>query len=81
VRVRTHLEREGVITPADTETWTAEINDEIGVAIREAELLPPPSLETLFSDVYAHMPAHLAEQMRYAIAMGEGTKFEGAFPL
>ena len=81
VRLRVHLERDGVITPADTEQWTAEINDEIGAAIREAELLPPPGLDTLFADVYARMPAHIAEQMKYAIAMGEGTKFEGAFPL
>jgi hypothetical protein len=27
------------------------------------------------------MPRHIEEQMRYAVAMGEGTKFEGAFPL
>ena len=35
----------------------------------------------MFTDVYATMPPHLAEQMRYAVAMGEGTKFDGAFPL
>jgi hypothetical protein len=35
----------------------------------------------MFADVYAEMPRHLAEQMKYAVAMGEGTKFEGAFPL
>ena len=35
----------------------------------------------MFTDVYREMPKHLEEQMKYAIAMGEGTKFEGAFPL
>ncbi len=80
-RLRAWLERDGVIEAADTERWTAELQDEIGVAVREAEALPPPALETLFTDVYATMPAHIAEQMKYAIAMGEGTKFEGAFPL
>jgi len=79
--VRTWLESRGVVEPDDTERWTAELNDEIGAAIREAEELPPPPLETLFTDVYAEMPAHIAEQMRYALAMGEGTKFDGAFPL
>ncbi len=81
LRLRTYLEAQSIVAPADTETWTAEINDEIGVAVREAEALPPPPLETLFTDVYKDMPAHIQEQMKYAIAMGEGTKFEGAFPL
>jgi hypothetical protein len=35
----------------------------------------------MFTDVYRDMPWHLEEQMRYALAMGEGQKFEGAFPL
>ena len=38
-------------------------------------------IETMFADVYRDMPRNLEEQMRYAVAMGEGTKFEGAFPL
>ena len=38
-------------------------------------------IETMFTDVYKDVPRALAEQMRYAIAVGEGTKFEGAFPL
>ncbi len=80
-RVRAYLEAQSIVTAADTETWTQEIQDEIGIAVREAEALPPPPLETLFTDVYKDMPAHIAEQMKYAIAMGEGTKFEGAFPL
>jgi pyruvate dehydrogenase E1 component alpha subunit/2-oxoisovalerate dehydrogenase E1 component alpha subunit len=81
VRLRIWLEAEGALDPADTDRWTAEINDAIGVAIREAEALPPPPIESLFGDVYETMPPHIAEQMRYAIAMGEGTRFEGAFPL
>jgi hypothetical protein len=35
----------------------------------------------MFTGVYAGLPRHLEEQMKYAVAMGEGTKFEGAFPL
>jgi pyruvate dehydrogenase E1 component alpha subunit/2-oxoisovalerate dehydrogenase E1 component alpha subunit len=71
----------GHLTDADLETWTAEINDEISAAITAAEALPPPPIESMFTDVYKDMPPHLAEQMRYAVAMGEGAKFEGAFPL
>jgi hypothetical protein len=35
----------------------------------------------MFTGVYKDMPRALEEQMRYAVAMGEGQKFEGAFPL
>ena len=80
-RLRTWLTAQGVITPADEERWSQEIQDEISAAITAAEALPPPPIESLFSDVYARMPRHIEEQMRYATAMGEGRKFEGAFPL
>jgi pyruvate dehydrogenase E1 component alpha subunit/2-oxoisovalerate dehydrogenase E1 component alpha subunit len=75
------LEAQGELTAEDTEKWTAELNDEISAAINEAEALPAPGIETIFTDVYAKMPAHLEEQMKYAQAIGLGTKFEGAFPL
>ena len=76
-----YLRAQGLLTDGDIETWTTAINDEISTAIKEAEALPPPALETMFTDVYKDMPPQLAEQMRYAQAMGEGQKFDGAFPL
>ena len=75
------LTARGWLTPADVETWTSEINDEISRAVTEAETLPPPDVETMFHDVYAKMPPHLVEQMKYALALGRGETFEGAFPL
>jgi len=80
-RLGAHLRSRGLLTDADLETWTAELNDEISKAVAEAEAAGPPALETIFTDVYAKMPAHLEEQMKYALALGLGTKFEGAFPL
>jgi len=80
-RFRAYALASGAIAESDDETWTAEFNDEIGTAIKEAEALGPPGIETIFTDVYAEMPKHIQEQMRYAVAMGEGQKFEGAFPL
>jgi pyruvate dehydrogenase E1 component alpha subunit/2-oxoisovalerate dehydrogenase E1 component alpha subunit len=80
-RLRTYLTAEKVLTEGSEEKMIAEMNDEISTAVTQAEALPPPAIETLFTDVYAKVPAHLEEQMRYAIAMGEGQKFEGAFPL
>ena len=80
-RLRAYLSAQGLLSAGTEEKWVEEINAEISAAITEAEALPPPGIETMFTDVYAEMPRHLQEQMRYAVAMGEGTKFEGAFPL
>ena len=80
-RLGAWLRSQGQLSDADLEAWTAEINDEISRAVTDAEALPPPALETLFSDVYGQMPPHIEEQMKYAAALGLGTKFDGAFPL
>ena len=81
VRMERWLRSQGLLSDADLEGWTAEVHEEISEAIRESEALPAPPLESMFTDVYRDMPPHIAEQMRYARAMGEGQKFEGAFPL
>jgi len=80
-RLREYLRAGGKLKDGVEEKWVEEINAEITRAIAEAEALPPPAIETMFTDVYRDLPKHLEEQMRYAVAMGEGTKFEGAFPL
>ena len=80
-RLRAYLRAQGLVSEADETTWAEETGEEISVAVKAAEALPPPGIETLFADVYKDMPPHIAEQMRYALAMGEGQKFDGAFPL
>ena len=75
------LRSKALLNDALIEQWTAEVNDEISAAVTAAEALPPPGIETLFADVYAEMPPHLVEQMKYAQALGLGTRFDGAFPL
>jgi TPP-dependent pyruvate/acetoin dehydrogenase alpha subunit len=80
-RFRAWLRAAGHVAEGDEARWTEELNAEISAAIQEAEALPPPTIESMFTDVQKDMPRTLAEQMRYAVAMGEGTKFEGAFPL
>jgi TPP-dependent pyruvate/acetoin dehydrogenase alpha subunit len=47
---------------ARDEALRAELLAEVNAAIEEAEKLPNPSPETLFEDVYAEAPWHLAEQ-------------------
>ena len=39
-----------------------EIGDEITRAVVDAERIPPPGIDTIFSDVYADMPSHLRDQ-------------------
>jgi len=80
-RLRVHVRERGLVSEDDEKTWSDEIGAEIGEAVREAEALPPPSIETMFTDVYHDVPAHLEEQQRHAVAGGEGQKFDGAFPL
>jgi 2-oxoisovalerate dehydrogenase E1 component alpha subunit len=48
-------------------------NDEITAAIKEATELGAPPLDTLFEEVYEHMPWNLAEQREYLLAQ-ERTK-------
>jgi 2-oxoisovalerate dehydrogenase E1 component alpha subunit len=49
-----------------SEPWEAELSEryhrEIESAADAAERKPPPAIETLFDDVYEHMPWHLREQ-------------------
>lgn len=49
-----------------TEAWEAELRSTIDAEITRvhdaAAALPPPSLDTLFDDVYEHKPWHLVEQ-------------------
>ncbi len=80
-RFRTWLQAGRLLAEGEEARWTQEVNDEIGAALQEAESLPPPPIESMFTDVYKDMPRHIAEQMRYATSVGEGTKLDGAFPL
>jgi TPP-dependent pyruvate/acetoin dehydrogenase alpha subunit len=75
------LRTKGLLTDADLETWTAEINDEISAAVTRPRRCRRRRSRAIFTDVYAEMPPHLREQLKYAQALGLGTKFEGAFPL
>jgi pyruvate dehydrogenase E1 component alpha subunit/2-oxoisovalerate dehydrogenase E1 component alpha subunit len=64
--LRRHLTLLGVLAPADEARFLAAIEAEIDAALALAETDPPPARETLFEDVYARAPWHLAEQARSA---------------
>ena len=61
-RLKKHLVTSKHWSLARDEALRAELLAEVNAAIEEAEKLPNPSPETLFEDVYAEAPWHLAEQ-------------------
>jgi TPP-dependent pyruvate/acetoin dehydrogenase alpha subunit len=67
------------------ERWYAEAMNEVGEAARIAEAVPRPALETIFSDVYEQMPAHLRKTRSVSFELarrkGDASAGDGAFPL
>jgi pyruvate dehydrogenase E1 component alpha subunit len=64
-RFRKYLEIQGLWDARKEAQLQEELNLKITQAIQEAEAAPPPPIESLFEDVYAEMPLHLREQLRY----------------
>jgi len=62
VRTRAKLVAAGLWDDAREAALLAELSAEVADAIRQVESLPAPPPESLFEDVYARLPWHLAEQ-------------------
>jgi pyruvate dehydrogenase E1 component alpha subunit len=73
VRLRRHLERTATWTESRDKELEAEIDAELRTAITAAEKTAPPSLDSMFDDVYAEPPWHLVEQ-REALRRGPRPK-------
>jgi pyruvate dehydrogenase E1 component alpha subunit len=56
------LRSQGLLTESDEERFEQETGREIREAIEQVEASGPPPLSSLFEDVYAERPWHLAEQ-------------------
>ena len=84
-RFRKYLEKRGYWDASVEEKLQAEVADEVRDAAKEAEQTPRPNLETIFSDVYAELPAHLRRQgeatFDLAKRKGEALSGDGEFPL
>jgi pyruvate dehydrogenase E1 component alpha subunit/2-oxoisovalerate dehydrogenase E1 component alpha subunit len=81
-RFRAHLVGRGLWDDAKEEAANARWNDAIGVAIREAEAMPAPAVESIFDGVYATLPWNLREQRDWLTSEGGGhAAGEGRFPL
>ena len=82
-RFRRYLEHKGLYEEAWDQALRKEIDDEITEAVRHAEKVPPPPVETVFTDVYAELPWHIREQMEEFVKGGYRRRPEdmGEFPL
>jgi pyruvate dehydrogenase E1 component alpha subunit len=84
-RFEKFLEASGLWTKEKGAEIRKALTEEIAEAAREAERAPSPGLETMFSDVYAELPAHLREQGREAFDLarrkGDPLGGDGEFPL
>lgn len=84
-RYERFLTGRGLIDQAGIETLTSECLAQIDAAAKAAETVGQPALETIFSDVYAELPAHLRAQGAAAFELksrlGDAAAGDGAFPL
>ena len=84
-RFEKFLEARGLWDAAKGEATTAECLAEIDAAAKEAAATAPPKLETIFSDVYEEIPAHIRKQGEASFELqkrlGEAAAGDGAFPL
>jgi len=76
LRLRRLLESKGLWDEEKDEALRQEVRDEVNGAVKENERVPKPELETLFSDVYAEMPADL----RACLEAEQEARGEGKFP-
>jgi pyruvate dehydrogenase E1 component alpha subunit len=73
-RLKAHLCRAELWSQADETEARREIDEEIRRATALAEREGPPALASLFEDVYARQPWHLAEQREEALRGAEQEK-------
>ncbi|MBK9260279.1 MAG: thiamine pyrophosphate-dependent dehydrogenase E1 component subunit alpha [Polyangiaceae bacterium] len=67
-RLRRHLLHRGLLDDAQDAALEEGLMAEISAAVQEVEQLGPPPRESLFDDVYAELPWHLAEQRAEVLA-------------
>jgi 2-oxoisovalerate dehydrogenase E1 component alpha subunit len=85
-RFRLYLEHKGLLDEAADQKMRDEAREKVMDAVREAEKVGLPAISTLFDDVYAELPPHLAAQRAWLLDLiqrGRGPTMhgEGEFPL
>ncbi len=84
-RFERYLEARGLWKPEDRDRLYAEAAAKVNAAAKEAEGVGPPALESIFTDVYADVPAHLRRQGQATFDLarrkGDAAAGDGEFPL
>jgi len=82
-RMRKYLELKGLWSQDQEDALRKELDETITSTIQDVERAPPPSLETLFTDVFADLTPVLKEQMEEYLKSGERRRPEilDKFPL
>jgi TPP-dependent pyruvate/acetoin dehydrogenase alpha subunit len=84
-RFERFLAQRGLWTEAKRDELAEAAREEVVEAVKEAEAVGKPGLETIFSDVYAELPASLRRQgellFDLARRKGEASAGDGEFPL
>jgi TPP-dependent pyruvate/acetoin dehydrogenase alpha subunit len=62
VRFTKYLIRKGIISEKENEKFLEQIDSEMTKVIKEREVIAPPDVSTLFTDVYSEMPWHIREE-------------------
>ena len=76
-RWRRYLSHRGLWSEALATEYTTRINDEIARALAQSDQLGPPPVESLFDDVFAEIPPHLAEQKAELLARPRAPQIHG----
>ena len=82
-RLRRYLEVKGLWSSGEDDALRKELDDLITATIKQVERAPPPTLETLFTDVTEEMSPALKEEMDEYMKSGERRRPEvlDKFPL
>ncbi|WP_083458577.1 thiamine pyrophosphate-dependent dehydrogenase E1 component subunit alpha [Sandaracinus amylolyticus] len=68
-RFERYLQKAELLDDATKDAIEARLRAELDAALAQVEELGPPARETVFEDVYASLPAHLAEQRETLLAL------------
>jgi pyruvate dehydrogenase E1 component alpha subunit len=70
IRFRIYMTKKGLLSEQEDRKLQEEVENEIVTTIKAEEKVPPPPLESMFTEVYEEMPWHLREELDEA--RGEG---------
>jgi pyruvate dehydrogenase E1 component alpha subunit len=62
VRFTAYLVNKGILSEQENKRLKEQIESEMAQVVKEREVIPPPAVSTLFTDVYSEMPWHLREE-------------------